>query len=128
MDDIRNVVITIPIPPEILKSKELIKKFINSLPETLILEAEESEDNTFRFPEGCQFYNNPTIKAAFMAKIFNIHKQDGYITNSKLDFHFNHTFKHILINQFKKWKITFLQDSLPYRHTPQSQKKDLNLQ
>ena len=78
MDDIRNVVITINIPPEILKSKELIEKFINSLPETLILEAEESENNTFRFLEGCQFYNDPTIKAAFIAKNFNIHGQDEH--------------------------------------------------
>ena len=78
MDDIRNVVITINIPPEILKSKELIGKFINSLPETLILEAEESENNTFRFLEGCQFYNDPTIKAAFIAKNFNIHGQDEH--------------------------------------------------
>ena len=77
MDDIRNVVITIPIPPEILKSKELIEKFINSLPETLILEAEESEGNTFRFLEGYQFYNNPTIKAAFIANNFDIYEQDA---------------------------------------------------
>ena len=38
------------------------------------LEPEENFDNTFRFLEGFQFYNNPTIKAAFVAKNYDLNE------------------------------------------------------
>jgi hypothetical protein len=68
VDDVRNVAICIPIPIEIARSKELLRMFIASLPPCLLLEPEENEDNTFRFLEGYQFFNNPDLKAAFVAK------------------------------------------------------------
>ena len=80
IDDLRIVIVCVAIPDEIAKSKELIELFIKSLPETLLLEPEENFDNTFRFLEGFQFYNNPTIKAAFVAKNYNLNESQPEYT------------------------------------------------
>ncbi len=42
VDDVRIIVICIPIPGEIAKSKELIKMFVKSLPDSLLLEPKKT--------------------------------------------------------------------------------------
>ena len=74
IDDLRIVIVCLAIPEEIAKSTELIELFIKSLPDSLLLEPEENYNNTFRFLEGFQFYNDPTIKSAFVAKNYDLNE------------------------------------------------------
>ena len=75
VDDVRIIVICIPIPGEIAKSKELIEMFVKSLPDSLLLEPEENRNNTFRFLEAYEFFNDKNMKSAFVAKNFDIYEQ-----------------------------------------------------
>ena len=60
---------------EIAKSKELIEMFVKSLPNSLLLEAKENWNNTFRFLKAYQFFNDQNLKSAFVAKNFDIYEQ-----------------------------------------------------
>ena len=109
IDDLRIVIVCLAIPEEIAKSKELIELFIKSLPHSLLLEPEENYNNTFRFLEGYQFYNNPTIKSAFVAKNYDLNESQLEYTLTA-GFPFQTYLGSYSDNPPKKWKITYIQD------------------
>ena len=80
VDDVRNIVLVLPIPAEQNKSQELLQKFVTAISDIgLLLEPEGSFNNQFRFLEGIQCFNDRSIEAAFVSKNYDlVNHQDSY--------------------------------------------------
>ena len=80
VDDVRNIVLVLPIQAEKDKSSELLQKFVTVISEHgLLLEPESSFNNQFRFLEGIQCFNDRSIAAAFVSKNYDlVYHQESY--------------------------------------------------
>ena len=72
IDDLRLIVLANKKSSEsIQNSHNLIKSFIKNLPDSLILEAEPNENNSFRFLEAYLSFSDRELKMAYISKNFH---------------------------------------------------------